>query len=341
MKPLVSILIPAYNAERWIAESIQSAVAQTWQHKEIIVVDDGSTDATAPVARGFASAGVQVVSAGKNHGVAAAQNLAIETCSGDYVQILAADDILAPDKIERQLATVDGAEDKWKLLSTSWAPFFFRTRKARFVQNALCEDLAPAEWLVRKMSLNLHMQPATWLASRELIEAAGSFDTTLCFDDDGEYFCRVLKASNGTRFVPGTGVFYRITPSSRVSYIGNSDRKKEALLRSIKSHIRCLRSMDDSERARAACVTFIQNWYDAFYPERPDLIAEARDLATELQGKLEEPQLRQKYAWMQPLFGWKTAKAAQRSLPQLKSSCFRHYDQFMHRLETRRAGPRA
>jgi hypothetical protein len=126
-----------------------------------------------------------------------------------------------------------------------------------------------------------------------------------------------------------------------VSYIGNSDRKKEALLRSIKSHIRCLRSMDDSERARAACVTFIQNWYDAFYPERPDLIAEARDLATELQGKLEEPQLRQKYAWMQPLFGWKTAKAAQRSLPQLKSSCFRHYDQFMHRLETRRAGPRA
>lgn len=340
MKPLVSILIPAYNAERWIAESIRSAVAQTWQRKEIIVVDDGSTDGTAAVARGFASAGIQVLSAGENRGVAAARNLAFERCRGDYIQIMDADDILAPDKIERQLATVGSVGDKWKLLSSSWAPFFFRSRKARFVQNALCEDLAPAEWLVRKMSLNLHMQPATWLTSRELIEAAGSFDTTLCFDDDGEYFCRALKASNGTCFVPGTGVYYRITPSSRVSYIGNSDRKKEALLRSIKSHIHCLRTMEDSERTRAASVTFIQTWYDVFYPERPDLVAEARDLATELHGKLEEPRLRQKYAWMQPLFGWKTAKAAQRSLPQIKSSCFRQYDYFMHRLETRRADPR-
>ena len=51
MKPLVSIVMPAYNAEEWIAESLQSAVTQTWQRKEIIVVDDGSTDRTAEVAR--------------------------------------------------------------------------------------------------------------------------------------------------------------------------------------------------------------------------------------------------------------------------------------------------
>ena len=55
MKPLVSILIPAYNAEEWIADTLQSAIAQTWQRKEIIVVDDGSRDRTAEVARRFAS----------------------------------------------------------------------------------------------------------------------------------------------------------------------------------------------------------------------------------------------------------------------------------------------
>ena len=60
MKPLVSILIPAYNAEEWIAYTLQSAVAQTWPRKEIIVVDDGSTDRTAEVARRFASKGVTV-----------------------------------------------------------------------------------------------------------------------------------------------------------------------------------------------------------------------------------------------------------------------------------------
>ena len=62
MKPLVSILIPAYNAQRWIVDTLESAVAQTWLRKEIIVIDDGSTDRTAELGRRFASRGVTVVS---------------------------------------------------------------------------------------------------------------------------------------------------------------------------------------------------------------------------------------------------------------------------------------
>ena len=68
MSPLVSILIPAYNAERWIADTIRSAQAQTWPRKEIIVVDDGSTDQTLSIARKFASKEVSVVSQ-ENRGV--------------------------------------------------------------------------------------------------------------------------------------------------------------------------------------------------------------------------------------------------------------------------------
>ena len=59
------------------------------------------------------------------------------------------------------------------------------------------------------------MQPASWLTSRELAEAAGPWDTRLHLDQDGEYFCRVLLASEGTRFVPGTGIYYRATPQGR------------------------------------------------------------------------------------------------------------------------------
>jgi glycosyltransferase involved in cell wall biosynthesis len=62
MKPLVSILIPAYNAEQWISDAIESALAQTWPHKEVIVVDDGSSDRTLDVARRFASRNVRVLS---------------------------------------------------------------------------------------------------------------------------------------------------------------------------------------------------------------------------------------------------------------------------------------
>ena len=95
---LVSILIPAFNAQESIAETLQSAIAQTWPRKEIIVVDDGSTDATLAIARQFESDSVRVVTQ-KNQGAAAARNMAFSLSHGDYIQWLDADDLLAPDKI--------------------------------------------------------------------------------------------------------------------------------------------------------------------------------------------------------------------------------------------------
>ena len=333
MKPLVSILIPAYNSEEWIADAIQSAIEQTWQRKEIIVLDDGSTDRTAEVARRFASNEVAVVSA-ENQGSAAARNHILQLSQGDYIQWLDADDLLAPDKIERQLARVGESEGKRILLSSPWAFFNFRTDRARFVATSLWQDLAPAEWLLRKMGENLHMQTATWLTSRELTEAAGPWDTRLQSDDDGEYFCRVLLVSEGTRFVPEAKVYYRRTPSlSRVSYIGNSDDKKDSMLVSMKLHVQYLRSLEESERARKACITYLQTWYEAFYPERPDHVAELQGLAAQLHGHLEEPRLRWQYDWMRPIFGWKIAKRAQRVLPQMKSAVAMYWDEAMYRLE--------
>src|SRR5579872_3841679 len=332
MKPLVSILIPAYSAEEWIGDTIQSAIDQTWPRKEIIVVDDGSKDRTADVAMRFASKEVSVIST-QNRGAAATRNHAMQLSQGDYIQWLDADDILAPGKIECQMAALGDAGSKRILLSSPWAPFYYRTRRARFVETALCQDLSPVEWLLRKMNENLHMQTATWLTSRELAEAAGPWDTRLLSDDDGEYFCRVLLASQGVRFAQEARVFYRITPSSRLSHIGRSDRKKEAMVTSMKLHIHYLRSLEDSERVRRACVTYLQNWYHNFYPERPDLVEELQRMAGELNGHLEEPHLRWKYAWIKPIFGWKTAKSAQTALPQFKASCLRHWDKAMHRLE--------
>jgi hypothetical protein len=187
------------------------------------------------------------------------------------------------------------------------------------------------------MGENLHMQTATWLTSREVAEAAGPFDTRLHFDDDGEYFCRVLLASENTRFIPEGKVFYRITSPKRVSYIGNSDKKKESLFLSMKLHVQYLRSLEDSERVRKACLAYLQNWYSNFYPERPDIVAELQSLAGQLQGHLEEPRLDWKYAWMKPVFGWKAAKWAQTALPQLKASCIRRSDKALYRLEAGRA----
>jgi len=106
LKPLVSILIPAYNAEQWAAETLTSALAQTWRPLEIIVVNDGSTDGTMNVLRCFEAAGVRVICQ-RNQGAAAARNRAFAESRGDYVQWLDADDLLAPEKIARQMAVLE------------------------------------------------------------------------------------------------------------------------------------------------------------------------------------------------------------------------------------------
>jgi glycosyltransferase involved in cell wall biosynthesis len=337
MEPLVSILIPAYNAERLIAYTLQSAIAQTWKRKEIIVVNDGSGDGTADVVRRFASRGVALVST-ENRGMSAAQNEAFRHSQGDYIQWLDSDDILAPDKIEWQLAARREGDSKRVLLSSPWAHFYYRTRTVRFIRNSLCQDLSPVEWLLRKLGENIHMQNATWLVSREVTEAAGPWNESLHYDQDGEYFTRVLLASEGTRFVPGTGIYYRASGSGSISHIGNSDKKKESLLVSMKLHIQYLRSLEESERVCRACVTYLQNWYCWFYPERPDLVVELQAMAAELGGRLEPPRLRRKYAWMKPVLGVKAAKWAQNTLPEMKSWCLRKWDKAMFEMENGRLG---
>jgi glycosyltransferase involved in cell wall biosynthesis len=329
MKSLVSILIAAYNAEHTLAYTLKSAIAQTWPHKEIIVVDDGSKDRTAEVAASFKE--VKLVSTG-NHGLSGAQNNAYKHCHGDYIQYLDADDLLAPDKIEKQLAAVRQEDGKRILLSSPWAHFFYRTRNARFVNSSLCQDLSPVEWLIRKMGETNHMQNATWLVSREIAEAAGPWDAQLNYDQDGEFFCRVLLASAGTRFVPGTGIYYRVSGMSSISFIGNSDKKKDSLLRSMRLHVQYLKSLEDSERVRKACLAYLQYWSQYFYPERSDIFGQLQALATELGGHLEAPRLRWKYAWMEKVVGYQAAKRAQFYLPQFKSSLLRKYDKALFQL---------
>lgn len=98
----VSILIPCYNAERWIGAAIRSALEQAYPHKEVIVVDDGSTDGSLDVIRAFGSS--IRWETGPNRGGNAARNRLLELSSGAWLQYLDADDYLRPDKITRQLA---------------------------------------------------------------------------------------------------------------------------------------------------------------------------------------------------------------------------------------------
>jgi len=249
------------------------------------------------------------------------------------MQWLDADDLLAPDKIARQMAVLGHCPSKRTLLSSAFGRFKYRVSRAEFVPTALWCDLSPVEWLLRKLAQNCYMQTATWLASRELAEAAGPWNTTLLGDDDGEFFCRVLLASEGTRFVPEAKVYYRAPWVNTLSDVTQSDRKLEAHWRSMQWHIKYLRSLEDSERTRAACAKYLQSCFIYFFPERPDLVKEMEQTARDLGHRLEPPHLSWKYAWIRSLFGWGPAKRCQLFLPRLKWLVYKTWDKALFRME--------
>src|SRR4028118_698519 len=103
-QPLVSVIIPAYNAENFIAKTLETVLSQTYQNIEVLVVDDGSPDTTAEIVKSFVENYSRVsLLQQSNAGVAAARNLAIEKSKGEYIAPIDADDIWYPQNIEKQV----------------------------------------------------------------------------------------------------------------------------------------------------------------------------------------------------------------------------------------------
>src|SRR5258708_20264058 len=121
MQPLVSILIPLFNAERWIADTLASVLSQTWQNKEIIVVNDGSTDRSLEIAQRYESKILKMITQA-NRGCSAAKQTALDNCNGAFIQYLDADDLLSEDKIEAQMKVLEDAPGRVSVCRTV---FFF------------------------------------------------------------------------------------------------------------------------------------------------------------------------------------------------------------------------
>lgn len=267
MTELVSILIPAYRAERFVAETIRSALDQTWPRKEIVVVDDGSPDGTYEVARRFESANVKVVRQ-QNGGAPNARNHAYRLAQGTYIQWLDADDLLHPDKIRLQLQGAQDGLTSRTLLTAAWGKFFTDVRRASFEPDALWQDSSGVDWIIARFEQNAWMNPAVWLVSRWLTEAAGPWDSRLARsgDDDGEYVCRIAAASDRVRFVRDAIAYYRIGTVGSLNW--NMETRTEvldSLLLSIRLSLRHLLAIEDSARTRKAASRHLESFSSYFY----------------------------------------------------------------------------
>jgi glycosyltransferase involved in cell wall biosynthesis len=328
MGTLVSILIPAYNAEHLIAETLGCALAQTWEDKEIIVVDDGSRDRTYEVARRFASGRVKVVRQ-DNTGAPGARNRALSLAQGDYIQWLDADDLLHPEKISRQMARAQDARNDRLLWTCAWGKFFFRTHKAQFEPDALWQDLSPVEWILTRFEHNVWMNPAVWLVSRRLTESAGPWDVRLASsgDDDGEYICRVAAASEGVRFVPDAHCYYRIGTVGSLNWnMETSEKPLVSLLLSLRLSLDHLLRLEDSPRARAAALQHLRTFSAYFYAAPDRFFEQLQAIARTLGGQVEPPSVGWKYYPFERALGEKATMALIRNWRASKLRTRRNLD---------------
>src|SRR6185503_27896 len=214
--PLVSIIIPVYNSATHVSEAVQSALGQTWQNIEIILIDDGSTDNSLSIIQSFAADNVKVLYQ-TNKGASLARNRGLHEASGEFIQYLDADDLLSPNKIEDQMKLLQLNKDH---ICTCGTVHFLEdedpvTRPV--VQNWMGEGSSePLDFLIKLYGGDLigpgyggMVAVHSWLCSRAILDTAGRWDEKLSMDDDGEYFCRVILASKGIVYAKNAVCYYR------------------------------------------------------------------------------------------------------------------------------------
>jgi glycosyltransferase involved in cell wall biosynthesis len=182
--PGISLIIPAYNAGRYLREAIDSALNQTVRPRQIIVVDDGSTDDTLEIARGYGDA---VTAIGQANGdTAAARNRGLEEADQPLITFLDADDRFAPDKLERQLQALSDHPDVMLCICRA------------------CDFWSPDTPLTARKAVNLVPQlrlgqAPTWLIRREVFDRVGVFNTSPAFRfaEGSELYSRIENAGLG------------------------------------------------------------------------------------------------------------------------------------------------
>lgn len=316
MTPLVSILIPCHNASEWLGETLESALGQTWQNREIIVVDDGSTDDSAEIVRSYASRGVTLISQ-PNRGQSAAFNTAIRAARGDYYEFLDADDLLAPDKIEIQLRAL-AQHPPGTLCAGAWARFTIEREEANFQPEAIWIDHAPVDWLIASWEGDGMMHGAAWLVPAALVRQAGGWTESLTLINDFDFFTRVVLASTHVVFQSDARSYYR---SGNVASLSNA--KSHAALQSAYDSLvlgtSVLLEKENSPRTRHAAAVSFQRFVHSYYPQHLSIIRAAERRVRELGGCTLIADGGQAFRRMSAIVGWKAARfvqiAFQRAFP--------------------------
>lgn len=204
--PLVSVIMPAYNTARYIREAIDSVLGQDYPAKELIVIDDGSTDGTLDLVRSYGDCVTLLTQ--QNQGSAVARNAGLAAARGDYIAFLDSDDVWLPGKLSLQVRYLQDHPDigmiyaRWHVWKPGADGCF---APAASVAAALAADASPAAvpgivdersgWLYNRLLFTSLLHTITVMARRELVAEVGEFNADLKRGQDYDYWIRTSRVT--------------------------------------------------------------------------------------------------------------------------------------------------
>jgi len=281
MNPKVSILIPLYNSEKYITETIESCLNQTYKNTETIIIDDQSNDSSYNIALKYQKQYQDKIYVFKNtrKGSCAARNYAFEKSTGKYIQYLDADDLLKPDKIENQIKLFNQHGDDI-VISGMWGRFFKSPGDVKWENQSINKDYENTiNWLVDSWEGKGMTTINAWLTPRYIIEKSGKWNEKLLINQDGEFFSRVIVNAKKIIFSPEAKVYYRSGLPDSISR-SLSKEKAASLLYSFSLYVTNLNTHLEKPEVKHALMMNFLNFIYQYYDIYPELVQSAK---TEIQ----------------------------------------------------------
>jgi hypothetical protein len=278
MSPLVSVIIPCHNAENWVAKSIRSALDQTHQPIEVIVIDNGSTDGSLDAIRSF---GDKIIwESSPDRGANYALNRGLDLAHGEFIQFLDAADYLLPEKIQRQL----------KVLRASDADVIYEDwRRREDHKDGSCRffgGISGAHRDILEAGLsNWVPQVPTLLYTRQTFERNIRWNERLTFAQDWEMHIRLAMAGVKYRYLPGCfSVIRCLQPNGPAANSRLMEDNIVAILKEAETHLRAMNGLNERYRhamARAylALACGANQYFDTDRPHFEELFGEAQRLS--------------------------------------------------------------
>lgn len=273
--PLVSIVIPVYNSEIYIGETIQSCLNQSYSHIELILINDGSTDDSESVIKAFDDSRIRYQCI-ENSGSCIARNVGISNAKGELIQFLDHDDLLDSMKLKHQVAAYLEYGEDW-LYSGRMGSVSGSCSKLDENYELYERDFDSQSYFETVLNqFGKYVTTGAWLLPRKLVESTHGWDPKAGLNDDGEYFMRVILNSKGIKYCSESIFYFRRDVPNSLSKKFETQEVYEKWLYSYQSYVREFQRHFDRKTARELGWKALSVYFCDSFPNYPLLGKQCR-----------------------------------------------------------------